>query len=393
VSVTPAPDEGARGQAPDAAPLDPGLGRDDGPAAFIKTFPCTGCGAKLSFAPGTRNLKCEFCGTQNEIAADDARIEELDFEIYLKALEGRQETFEEEHVRCEKCGAEQNLGASLFAGQCAFCGAAIVSKGYANRRIKPKSLIPFKVDRRRAQDEFRRWVKGLWLAPGELKRYAQSDAGVTGTYIPFWTYDCRTSSDYRGERGDSYYTNESYTTRNSAGESVSETRRVQQTKWSPASGHVDCFHDDVLVLASQSLPSELRGATMEWNLKEGLVPYQPEFVSGFRAEAYQIGLKDAFPIAQKQIDARIYSLVRKDIGGDQQRVHDISTAYSETRFKHVLLPVWISAYRFRDKTYRFLVNGQTGEVAGESPLSWQRVTLLVIGVIIFFFIVLWLGSH
>ena len=361
--------------------------------SFIKTFPCAGCGAKLSFAPGTRELKCEFCGTQNAFSADDARIEELDFDTYLKELEGTHETFEEEHVRCEKCGAEQNLGASLFAAQCAFCGAAIVSKSYANRRIKPKSLVPFTIDRRHAQDAFRSWVKGLWLAPGELKRYAQSDAGVTGTYIPFWTYDCRTSSDYSGERGDSYYTNETVSSRNSAGESVSETRRVQHTRWTPASGHVDFFHDDVLVLASQSLPQELRGATMEWKLKEGLVPYQPEFVSGFRAEAYQIGLADAFPIAKKEIDSHVYSLVRRDIGGDQQRVHDVSTAYSEVRFKHVLLPVWISAYRFRNKTYRFLVNGQTGEVAGESPLSWQRVTLLVIAVAIFFLIVLWLGSH
>ena len=191
----------------------------------------------------------------------------------------------------------------------------------------------------------------------------------------------------------SYYTNETSTTRNAQGESVAQTRRVKQTTWTPAAGHVDHFHDDVLVLASQSLPGELRGATMQWKLKEGLVPFKPEFVSGFRAEAYQIGLKDAFPLAKKQIDATVYSLVRKDIGGDQQRVHDISTRYDEVRFKHVLLPVWISAYRFRNKTYRFLVNGQTGEVAGESPLSWQRVTLLVIAVAIFFLIVLWLGSH
>ena len=360
--------------------------------AFITTFPCTGCGAKLSFAPGTRNLKCEFCGTQNAIAENDSRIEELDFQTYLKALEGKQETFEEEHVRCDKCGAEQNLPSNVFASKCTFCGANIVSKSYANRRIKPKSIVPFKVERAQAQEAFRRWVKGLWLAPGELKKYAQSDDGVTGTYIPFWTYDCRTSSDYRGERGEDYYTTETYSTRSSSGESVTQTRRVKQTNWTPASGHVDFFHDDVLVMASQSLPRELRGATAEWNLK-GLVPYQPEFVSGFRAEAYQVGLRDGFPLAKEKIDAQVYSLARRDIGGDQQRVHDISTRYSEVTFKHVLLPVWISAYRFRNKTYRFLVNGQTGEVAGESPLSWQRVTLLVIGVLIVLLVILVFGSR
>jgi LSD1 subclass zinc finger protein len=376
-----------------AAPVETGAqSLDDGSASFIKTFPCTGCGAKLSFAPGTRNLKCEFCGAQNAIAADDSRIEELDFETYLKALEGKQETFVEEHVRCEKCGAEQNLGSNLFASQCAFCGAPIVAKSYANRRIKPKSMVPFKIDRAKAQEEFRRWVKGLWLAPGELKRYAQSDAAVTGTYMPFWTYDCRTSSDYRGERGEDYYTTEAVTTQDGAGKSIRRTERVKHTNWTSAAGHVDFFHDDVLVMASQSLPRELRGAAAEWNLK-GLVPYQPEFVSGYRAEAYAIGLREGFPFAKEQIDAHVYSLVRSDIGGDSQRVHDISTRYSDLKFKHVLLPVWMSAYRFRNKTYRFLVNGQTGEVAGESPLSWQRVTLVVIGVLLVVFLVIVFGSR
>jgi LSD1 subclass zinc finger protein len=373
--------------------LDPGLRRDDGSASFIKTFPCTGCGAKLSFAPGTRSLKCQFCGTANAIAENDARIEELDFETYLKALEGKQETFVEEHVRCEKCGAEQNLPSNVFASACSFCGAAIVSKSYANRRIKPKSIVPFKIDRAHAQDQFRKWVKGLWLAPGELKKYAQSDTGVTGTYIPFWTYDCHTSSDYRGERGENYYEDETYVSRNSAGEQVTQSRRVQRINWFPASGHVDFFHDDVLVMASQSLPRDLRGAAGQWNLKGGLVAYQPEFVSGFRAEAYQIGLREAFPLAKEQIDAQVYTLVRKDIGGDQQRVHDVSTQYSGITFKHVLLPVWISAYRFRDKSYRFLVNGQTGEVAGESPLSWQRVTLLVVAILIVVLVVIVLGGR
>ena len=374
------------------AASDPGPRRDDGPAQFIQTFPCTGCGAKLSFAPGTRNLKCEFCGKQNEIAENDARIEELDFDTYLKALEGKQETFEEEHVKCDKCGAEQNLPANVFASVCTFCGASIVSKSYANRRIKPKAMVPFAIDRRHAQDAFRNWVKGLWLAPGELKKYAQSDAGVTGTYVPFWTYDCHTSTDYRGQRGENYYTTETYTTRNSSGESVTQTRQVKQTNWTPVSGHVDFFHDDVLVMASTSLPREVRGATAQWNLK-ALVPYQSEYLSGFRAEAYQVGLREGYPLAKEQIDSHVYGLVRADIGGDEQRVDDIATRYSDIKFKHVLLPVWISAYRFRNKTYRFLVNGQTGEVAGESPLSWQRVTFLVIAIVVVVLIALALGSR
>ena len=354
---------------------------------FIRTFPCAGCGAKLAFAPGTRELRCEYCGTANQIAENDARVEELDFETFLKELEGRGETEEAETVRCGKCGAEQTLPAHEFANFCAFCRAPVVARGYANRHLKPKSLVPFQVDRSRAQEAFRRWVRRLWLAPGDLKRYAQSDAGLDGVYLPYWTFDCSTASDYRGERGDDYYTDETITTRNSAGETVTQTRRVKHTRWSPASGHVDALHDDVLVMASKTLPEAILGAAARFDLK-GLVPYQPDFVSGFRAEAYQLGLREAFPVARRAIDATVDALVRRDIGGDQQRVHAVSTRYDAVTFKHVLLPVWISAYRYRDKVYRFLINGQTGEVSGESPKSWWKIALLVLGVLAVLFLLL-----
>jgi len=366
-------------------------GVPDARAVFIKTFPCTGCGAKLSFAPGTRSLKCEFCGTANEIAGNDAKIEELDFDTYLKALEGKQETIEQEHVKCDKCGAEQDLPPQLFASRCTFCGASIVSRSYANRRIKPKSIVPFQIDKRLAQERFRSWLRRQWLAPGDLKRYAQSNAAITGVYLPFWTYDCSTASDYTGERGDDYYVDQSYTTTNSKGETVVNTTRRKETRWSAASGHVEKFHDDVLVIASRSLPEDILGATGRWKL-DALVPYQPEFVSGFQAEAYQIGLRAGFPIAQQAINAAVERLVRRDIGGDQQRIHDIRTSYRDVKFKHVLLPVWISAYRYRDKVYRFLINGQTGEVSGESPKSAWKVALLVGAILLGLLLLLYFGG-
>ena len=333
--------------------------------AFIKTFPCTGCGAKLSFAPGTSNLKCEFCGTTNAIAEDDSRIEELDLATYLKALEGKQEMVEDEHVRCDKCGAEQNLPSSQFASMCTFCGAPIVSKSYANRRIKPKSMVPFQLDRKSAQESFRKWIRGRWMAPRDLKRYAQTDAGMNGMYLPFWTFDCQTSTDYTGQRGE---------------------RRDKSTTWYSASGHIDRFHDDVCVIASTSLPGTLMGRISSWDTS-ALVPYQPQFVSGFQAEAYRIGLKDAWPVGKGMIDDAIRSLIRKDIGGDEQRIDSVHTQYSEVTFKHVLLPVWISAYRYRDKVYRFLVNGQTGEVTGEAPISWWKVALIAIVVLFLVYVI------
>ncbi|MDH5264699.1 MAG: hypothetical protein OEX21_08125, partial [Betaproteobacteria bacterium] len=193
------------------------------------------------------------------------------------------------------------------------------------------------------------------------------------------------------ERGDDYYTTETYTTQDSSGRSVTQARRVKHTRWTPASGHVDRFHDDVLVMASKTLPADISDSVMRFNLK-GLVPYQPEFVSGFQAEAYQVSLKDGFPIAKEYIDEAIRALIRRDIGGDQQRIHAVSTRYADVKFKHVLLPVWVSAYRYRDKVYRFLINGQTGEVSGESPKSWWKIAFLVAGILVVLFVILVAGG-
>ena len=86
----------------------------------------------------------------------------------------------------------------------------------------------------------------------------------------------------------------------------------------------------------------------------------------------------------------IDSKIRWDIGGDEQRIHSKTTYYQNITFKYILLPVWISAYRFKERTFQFLVNARTGEVQGERPWSWIKITLLVIfilaliGVIVYF---------
>lgn len=356
--------------------------------AKVRTFPCASCGARLSFAPGTKTLKCEYCGAANDIPKDESEIEELDFEVYLKAIAGKQEQQEKVHVKCGNCGAEQDFPNNVFAGSCTFCATPIVAKGYANRLIKPKSLIPFRIPKTKAQEEFRKWIGGLWLAPSELKNYAKGDGGLKGMYLPYWTYDCMTHSDYTGERGRDY----NVTRTGSDGKTYTETR----TDWTRVSGSVENVFDDVLVAASptmQKLQTSFFGGDRfsAWNTK-ALVPYSEEFVTGFQAEAYQVGLSDGYRLAKSIIDERIVASIRQDIGGDRQQVHSVDTQYSDITFKHVLVPVWISAYRYRDKVYRFMVNGQNGEVQGESPKSAWKIFFLVVAVLIGLFIVLMLSG-
>ena len=385
----------------------------------VRAFPCRSCGAKLSFAPGTETLKCPYCGTENDIPASDDTVVELSLEDWLMQLESVQETKQQEQIKCQNCGGEQTLPANLFASACTFCGSPITSKSYAQRLIKPKSLVPFKVTKLQAQEKWRAWIRGLWLAPSALKNFAQGDGGIKGIYIPYWTFDAKTYTNYAGQRGDDH--TENYQTTNDKGERVTESRT--RTDWTNVSGNVSFFHDDVLVPASNSfvaasgkgaansadiaqaqqalrsiggtalgsavgaLSNKLAGGFRTWNTKE-LVPYQEEYIAGFQAEAYQVGLKEAFVVGKRQIDNRVDELVCADIGGDHQRITSINTQYSHLTFKHILMPMWVSAYLFSGKTYRFLVNGQSGEVVGESPKSGWKIFFLVCGILLALFVFL-----
>ena len=370
----------------------------------VRAFPCISCGAKLSFQPGSKSLKCPYCAAVNDIPESDDSVEELDLDTWLSQLESEHETHEQEQVKCSNCGGAQTLAANLFATSCTFCGSPITSKSYAQRLIKPKALVPFKVTKLQAQDKWRAWIKGLWLAPSALKNFVQSDGGIKGIYVPYWTFDANTHTSYTGQRGDDY--TERYETTNSNGERVTETRT--QTRWTGVSGNVSFFHDDVLVAASKTAYGAATPAGSNlpvlnmfgsnnlrtWNTKE-VVPYQEEYIVGFQAEAYQIGLKEGFNEAKEIIDGKVQQLVQADIGGDHQRITSLDTQYSYLTFKHILLPMWFSAYLFSGKTYRFVVNGQTGEVQGESPKSGWKIFFLVAGILaaLFIFLVVFGGKH
>jgi len=202
---------------------------------------------------------------------------------------------------------------------------------------------------------------------------------INGVYMPCWTYDSDTTTRYTGQRGDDYWVTESYTVHVN-GRSERRTRQVRKTRWSYASGTVSEHFDDVLVLASRSLPKGYAEALEPWDLRN-LVPYQDEYLSGFQAESYQLDLPQGFEAAKVIMADQIAMLVRRDIGGDHQQIDSMDTRYAGVTFKHTLLPVWISAYRFHKRTFRFLVNARTGEVQGERPYSWIKITLLVLAIL------------
>lgn len=364
------------------APPGPGAIRDE------HRFPCEQCGAQLRYAPGQRRLTCQYCGHEQAIPHSEEQAAQalatLDLREALANHLPPEATETHRVLGCNTCGAQVEFDPAQHAAQCPFCGSPVVTDTGEQRHIKPGAVLPFRLTEREAHDSMRQWLRRLWFAPNTLKDYARSDGSrLDGLYVPYWSFDSDTRSRYSGERGDAYYE-----TRTVTRNGKTETQRIRKIRWTRVSGRVSRDFRDMLVMASQSLPRNFTQALEPWMLGD-LAPYDPQYLSGFRAEGYTVQLPEGHRLGVERMDAVIRQDVRRDIGGDEQRVHSVDTTHANEAFKHVLLPIWMAAYRYRGKSYRFVVNGQTGKVQGERPWSVWKIAgavalAVVVGAVVFY---------
>jgi ribosomal protein L37E len=364
----------------------------------VHEFPCPKCGAEVDFNAATGALLCSFCGYSTTIPVTLQQIQEYDLEAALKEMLAAPQQMGygdgKRSIKCQSCGAVNTVDAHLISTECAFCGSnQVVPQEQVVQVIKPESLLPFQVDHARAAAEFRQWLGRGFFRPNPVKKIAgDAEAKLQGVYLPFWTFDALTSSAWQAEAGYFYYEDETFWTTDDKGRRVQQTRKVQKIRWEPASGHLQLQFDDVLVPAAQSIDRAMIERVYPFDTK-ALVAYEPKFLAGWGAEAYTIGLRDGWQTGQQIIENRVHSACAQQVPGDTQRNLQVRTAFSNMTYKHVLFPVWIASYRYGDKIYHFLVNGQTGEVQGEAPVSWIKVALVVTVVIIVVILFLWLASQ
>ena len=338
-----------------------------------RRFACVSCGADVAFAPGTNALACPYCGAHNEITVDAEGVDELDYAGHLERM-GEQAEGEEVIVTpCDTCGARVEFPERVTSHNCPFCGSAVVATGRAMTHIKPGAILPFALPRDKAKAAYQAWKKKLWFAPGDLKKASRLESRLNGVYLPYWTYDATAITDYTGQRGEYYYVTVSYTD----AQGRSRTRRERRTRWYPARGRVRDSFDDLLGVATTSIERERLREREPWDLSAG-VPYDDAYLAGFRAEHYAIDLPAGFARSNELMLPQIRGTIRADIGGDTQRIGSMDSTYHAITFKHLLLPVWIATYRYRDTLYQVLINARTGEVVGQRPYSWMKISLLVI---------------
>lgn len=360
----------------------------------IHHFPCPSCGADLLYEPQDGVLTCPYCGHKEAIPQSAAEVQERSYEQYLRVRPEQMGQLAENalEVQCQSCGAKSLFMPPEVAGRCEFCGVQIVAQPKsADPIVAPEGLLPFRITQTEVTTNLREWLSSRWFAPGDLKHFAEPDA-IHGIYIPFWTYDTNTTTHYSGQRGDHYYVTETYYETDSQGRQVARTRQVQHTRWSPAQGTVARWFDDVLIPATVSLSANRLHALNPWDLGD-LKPYNPAFLSGFKAQRYQVDLEQGFEQMKQLIAGAIESDVRADIGGDVQTIGQLSTHYSGITFKHLLLPVYAGAYRFNGKVFQIVVNGRTGEIQGDRPYSVWKILLFVAFLLFVILIVVYLSGE
>jgi len=357
----------------------------------LKSTTCPNCGASLSYKPGTTNLTCEHCGSSFEIKTAGSSAEAQKENDLLAALSGNWQALQAQTqayvVKCPACGAESSFDQNVFASACAFCGSPLSVKPDERSVAHPQAVLPFKIDRTAATNEYTKWLRKLWFAPNNLKKAASADR-FNGVYLPFWTFDTDTQTDYRGERGE-HYTETHTRMVNGKQEVVHETK----TRWFPAGGRVQRFFNDILITASRAMPEKHLDRLEPWDLAN-LVSYDARYLSGFKAEVSQVNIADGYNEAKQRMERVIEQDVRRDIGGDEQRISSLNTRYDRQTYKYILLPVWLSVYRYGNKIYRFVVNARTGEVHGERPWSAWKIALAVIAALIVLGVVIYfVGQH
>lgn len=217
--------------------------------------------------------------------------------------------------------------------------------------------------------------KKKYFAPRKFAKQVISNK-LQGIYVPYWTFDANVQTSYRGQGGRYYYVTRTRT--NSEGKT--ETYQERKIHWYPVSGQKQSFFDNIPSPATNkvnpSLLKKLGGFTADV-----LRQFDERFLAGFHAERYDIGLSQAWETERPGVERRIASEIESELGFDTYSGMRYDHTYGDMRFKHIFVPIWLSSYRFKEKTYTYMVNGENGRTAGNAPVSVFKAIAMVAAIL------------
>lgn len=338
-------------------------------SAAPQTFQCPQCGAATKYDVAAGGVACEHCGYVAPVQALAVGQRAAENEFTLETL--KQASAEQgwgvarKELHCDACGADMALAPGALTATCPFCASNQVNvREAASDQLRPRFLIPFKIQPDATKTRAKEWLGKGWLHPPELQSAALVDH-FTGIYLPFWTFDARITSDWRAEVGyphtESYYDSHSKTHR---------TRTVIRWRWE--NGRVTVNVDDLLIPGTSRVSGVILDRLLPFSLSD-LTAYTPDYLAGWQAQAYDVALPKAWELGKTAMRERAKDACRADINSSHVRNFSMTADFADEAWRYVLLPVYVAAYRFENKVYQVMVNGQTGAVAGQKPVAWWKI--------------------
>jgi hypothetical protein len=324
---------------------------------------CASCGAPVE----PLDRFCNACGTPQEVVAEGA--------------DPTRGCAVSKRFQCKNCGAETSVPFDTRSFTCPFCDSNYVVElpPAETGRQPPEFVIGFAVAPEQALEKFRHWLRQAnWFRPGDLTRASVEDK-LKGVYLPFWSFSMLAECRWSAQIGEYWYRTETYTTVEN-GKTVTHTRTVTETEWWPLSGRHHEFYSGYLVSGSRGLAQAEAERIKPFHLA-ALKRYQPSFLAGWLSEEYSVEREAALAVCRQEFARREQAAVSAFLPGDTHSQVQAATEFSQINSDLVLLPVYLLSYRYRDRLFRFLVNGQSGQVSGDKPLSARRILAVVFGVL------------
>lgn len=335
-----------------------------------KTFKCPACNAPLEYDGKADRLTCEYCGA--EIERDAFLAEEAPDEnaqrSWDKYGEGKADWSDSDVTlfTCEFCGGEIICEGNTSATFCPYCDNPALIKGRLAGAFRPDVVIPFTVTKEEAKAALDKFCKRKLLLPRAFRKENKTES-LKGIYVPFWLYDCDTNSRFTfsavrktsWRSGDYRYTK------------TSHYRLLRR-------GLLD--FENIPVDASVSADNTLLESIEPFRIEEAM-PYSDALLAGHLAQRYDDSAEHCSVRARERVVQSVESAIRSTVFG-YSMVHKTSedVLFTKNEVRYALLPVWFMNTRYKDKSYTFVINGQTGKMSGSLPISWLKFFLWLGGI-------------
>ncbi len=346
---------------------------------MVVTYKCPNCGSSMEFDGESGKLVCDNCGTQLTVeeyavrrsggdegedreAAARAAEEEKAFEShslgedsYTRAEQTAGETIQVQIFRCPSCGAELMTDEHTVATICSYCGNPGLILDRVSGVQSPKAVLPFRITKEQAVERFLKWTRNGLLTPSDFTSKNTLEK-ITGMYVPYWLYDYRINVDMKARatrshvtrRGDMEYT---YT----------DHYQVYRS--------VDTEFEKIPVDASKRMDDKVMESLEPYDYQD-LKEFEMGYLSGYVADKYDAGSEELQDRAKARAREAAIGVTRSTIGGYHTvQVMDQRVHIQEKQVDYVMMPVWVLNYRYQEKDYSFMLNGQTGKLHGKLPIS------------------------